>query len=240
MIFPLLQRELSIDDYVDRDEECRFSTLLADTKSENQEEKIYNRGGRSDRRACARTPRRARAPHHPEPLRPPGRARANARGDRKAHEPQPGARAPARARSQGQAPSSASDPSAGTSGFHWPDEFVPPAVAAGTPPIPPLLPAAAVPLLRGHGEANANSVPLEQRPDREDRARRRLSSGLPIELPAVLEADRSDRRVEAQSHAGGRAQIGRVEIVQRHVDVSGVEEQLAAQAGARSGNATPG
>jgi RNA polymerase primary sigma factor len=43
MIFPLLQKELSIDDYVDRDEECRFSTLLADTTSENQEEKIYNR-----------------------------------------------------------------------------------------------------------------------------------------------------------------------------------------------------
>ena len=33
MIFPLLQKELSIDDYVDRDEECRFSTLLADTQS---------------------------------------------------------------------------------------------------------------------------------------------------------------------------------------------------------------
>lgn len=42
MIFPLLQKELSIDDYVDRDEECRFSSLLADTKTENQEEKIYN------------------------------------------------------------------------------------------------------------------------------------------------------------------------------------------------------
>jgi len=43
MIFPLMQKELSIDDYVDRDEECRFSTLLADTQSENQEQKIYNR-----------------------------------------------------------------------------------------------------------------------------------------------------------------------------------------------------
>jgi hypothetical protein len=43
MMFPILQRELSIDDYVDRDEECRFSTLLADTTSQNQEEKIYNR-----------------------------------------------------------------------------------------------------------------------------------------------------------------------------------------------------
>ena len=43
MIFPLLQKELSIDDYVDRDEECRFSTLLADTTSVSQEEKIYNK-----------------------------------------------------------------------------------------------------------------------------------------------------------------------------------------------------
>ena len=43
MIFPLLQPELSIDDYVDRDEECRFSSLLADTTSENQEQKIYNK-----------------------------------------------------------------------------------------------------------------------------------------------------------------------------------------------------
>ena len=42
MIFPLLQPELSIDDFVDRDEECRFSSLLADPKSENQEERIYN------------------------------------------------------------------------------------------------------------------------------------------------------------------------------------------------------
>jgi len=43
MILPLLQRELSIDDYVDRDEECRLATLLADVKSESQEEKIYNK-----------------------------------------------------------------------------------------------------------------------------------------------------------------------------------------------------
>lgn len=43
MIFPLLQKELSIDDYVDRDDECRFSTFLADTQSETQEQKIYNR-----------------------------------------------------------------------------------------------------------------------------------------------------------------------------------------------------
>ena len=43
MIFPLLQKELSIDDYVDRDEECRFSSLLADTQSESQEQQIYNK-----------------------------------------------------------------------------------------------------------------------------------------------------------------------------------------------------
>ena len=43
MILPLLQRELSIDDYVDRDEECRLATLIADPKSESQEEKIYNK-----------------------------------------------------------------------------------------------------------------------------------------------------------------------------------------------------
>lgn len=43
MIFPLLQKELSIDDYVDRDEECRFSTLLADPNAESQEQKIYDR-----------------------------------------------------------------------------------------------------------------------------------------------------------------------------------------------------
>ncbi len=43
MIFPLLQKELSIDDYVDREEECRFSSLLADTKTESQEDSIYHR-----------------------------------------------------------------------------------------------------------------------------------------------------------------------------------------------------
>ena len=41
MIFPLLLREVSIDDFVDHDEECRLGTLLADPKSESQEEKIY-------------------------------------------------------------------------------------------------------------------------------------------------------------------------------------------------------
>lgn len=42
MIFPLLQKELSIDDYVDRDEECRFAALVADPNAVSQEEKIYS------------------------------------------------------------------------------------------------------------------------------------------------------------------------------------------------------
>jgi RNA polymerase primary sigma factor len=41
MLIPLLQRELSIDDYVDRDEECRFGALLADEKTINQEDNLY-------------------------------------------------------------------------------------------------------------------------------------------------------------------------------------------------------
>ena len=41
MIFPLLQRERSIDDFIDKDEGCRLSALLADKKSESQEDKIY-------------------------------------------------------------------------------------------------------------------------------------------------------------------------------------------------------
>lgn len=43
MILPLLMRELSIDDYVDKDEECRLGSLLADKNSESQEEKIYTK-----------------------------------------------------------------------------------------------------------------------------------------------------------------------------------------------------
>ena len=41
MILPLLQRELSIDDYVDRDQECRLSTLLADPNTADQETRLY-------------------------------------------------------------------------------------------------------------------------------------------------------------------------------------------------------
>jgi len=41
MFFPLLQPERSIDDFVDKDEGCRLSALLADQGTESQEEKIY-------------------------------------------------------------------------------------------------------------------------------------------------------------------------------------------------------
>ncbi len=43
MFIPLLQRELSIDDYVDHDEECRLGALLADPHSDSQEEKLYTK-----------------------------------------------------------------------------------------------------------------------------------------------------------------------------------------------------
>lgn len=41
MIIPLLQKERSIDDFVDHAEECRLGVLLADDASESQEEKLY-------------------------------------------------------------------------------------------------------------------------------------------------------------------------------------------------------
>lgn len=41
MFIPLLQRELSIDDYVDRDEECRLAALIADEQTVSQEDKLY-------------------------------------------------------------------------------------------------------------------------------------------------------------------------------------------------------
>lgn len=43
MFIPLLQKELSIDDYVDHEEECRLGALLADPKSDSQEEKLYTK-----------------------------------------------------------------------------------------------------------------------------------------------------------------------------------------------------
>ena len=41
MFIPLLQRERSIDEFVDREEGCRLATLLADKASESQEQKLY-------------------------------------------------------------------------------------------------------------------------------------------------------------------------------------------------------
>ena len=41
MIIPFLQRERSIDDFVDRDEGTRLAALLADKGSVSQEEKLY-------------------------------------------------------------------------------------------------------------------------------------------------------------------------------------------------------
>ena len=41
MFIPLLQRERSIDDFVDREEGCRLAALLADHGSVSQEEKLY-------------------------------------------------------------------------------------------------------------------------------------------------------------------------------------------------------
>jgi len=42
MIFPLLQRERSIDDFVDKDEGCRLATLLADRDAVSQEDSLYS------------------------------------------------------------------------------------------------------------------------------------------------------------------------------------------------------
>jgi RNA polymerase sigma factor (sigma-70 family) len=41
MLIPLLQKERSIDDFVDRDEGCRLSTLLADKDTISQEDELY-------------------------------------------------------------------------------------------------------------------------------------------------------------------------------------------------------
>jgi RNA polymerase sigma factor (sigma-70 family) len=42
MIIPALQRERSLDDFVDPDEGSRLATLIADPKTESQEEKLYH------------------------------------------------------------------------------------------------------------------------------------------------------------------------------------------------------
>jgi RNA polymerase sigma factor (sigma-70 family) len=41
MFIPLLQKERSIDDFVDRDEGCRLAALLADKDSVSQEDELY-------------------------------------------------------------------------------------------------------------------------------------------------------------------------------------------------------
>ena len=42
MIIPLLQRERSIDDFVDREDGCRLSALLADGDTVSAEEELYS------------------------------------------------------------------------------------------------------------------------------------------------------------------------------------------------------
>ena len=42
MIFPLLQRERSIDDFIDKEEGCRLGTLLADAEGPSQEDEFYS------------------------------------------------------------------------------------------------------------------------------------------------------------------------------------------------------
>ena len=41
MFIPLLQRERSIDDFVDKDEGCRLAALLADKGAVSQEDRLY-------------------------------------------------------------------------------------------------------------------------------------------------------------------------------------------------------
>ena len=42
MFIPLLQRERSIDEFVDQDQGCRLSTLLADHAQLSQDDRIYS------------------------------------------------------------------------------------------------------------------------------------------------------------------------------------------------------
>ncbi len=43
MLIPLLQKERSIDDFVDSDEECRLGALLADKEAVSPETKLYRK-----------------------------------------------------------------------------------------------------------------------------------------------------------------------------------------------------
>ena len=54
MIIPLLQKERSIDDFVDREGNCRLGALIADNGSASQEEKLYTREVHSLVRAAMR------------------------------------------------------------------------------------------------------------------------------------------------------------------------------------------
>ena len=42
MFIPLLQRERSIDEFIDPEQGCRLSALLADRTTQNQEDRIYS------------------------------------------------------------------------------------------------------------------------------------------------------------------------------------------------------
>lgn len=43
MFIPLLQREKSIDDFIDKDEACRLSAVLVDQANVTQEERLYTK-----------------------------------------------------------------------------------------------------------------------------------------------------------------------------------------------------
>jgi RNA polymerase sigma factor (sigma-70 family) len=43
MIIPLLQRERSIDDFVDKEQACRLAALLADQGEQSQEQTLYQK-----------------------------------------------------------------------------------------------------------------------------------------------------------------------------------------------------
>lgn len=47
MFIPLLQRERSIDDFIDKDEGCRLAALLADKGAVSQEDRVYMKEIRS-------------------------------------------------------------------------------------------------------------------------------------------------------------------------------------------------
>ena len=54
MFIPLLQRERSIDEFVDKEKGCRLSALLADNRTVSQEDRVYSREIRAMVRAALR------------------------------------------------------------------------------------------------------------------------------------------------------------------------------------------